>query len=38
MIPLFNEFCLPVPYIGIGEGSEDLQIFNAEEYAQALIG
>lgn len=38
VIPLFNEFCLPVPYIGIGEGSEDLQIFNAEEYAQALIG
>ena len=28
---------IPVKYIGVGEGIEDLQEFNAEEFAEALI-
>lgn len=28
---------IPVKYIGVGEGIEDLQKFNAEEFAEALI-
>lgn len=29
---------LPIYYIGVGEGIEDLQPFNAEEFADALLG
>ena len=28
---------LPVYFIGVGEGVEDLQVFNAQEFAQALL-
>ena len=28
---------IPVKYIGVGEGIEDLQEFNAEEFAEVLI-
>ena len=28
---------IPVKYIGVGEGIKDLQEFNAEEFAEALI-
>ena len=29
---------LPVYFIGVGEGVQDLQTFDAEEFAQALLG
>jgi fused signal recognition particle receptor len=29
---------IPVLFIGVGEGIEDLQSFNAQEFAQALLG
>jgi fused signal recognition particle receptor len=29
---------IPVYFIGVGEGIEDLQAFSAEEFAQALVG
>jgi fused signal recognition particle receptor len=28
---------VPVYFIGVGEGVEDLQTFSAEEFAQALL-
>jgi fused signal recognition particle receptor len=28
---------VPVKYVGLGEGIDDLQPFNAEEYVKALI-
>jgi fused signal recognition particle receptor len=32
------KFALPVHYIGVGEGVDDLQPFNAENFAKALTG
>ncbi len=31
-------FRLPVHFIGVGEGVDDLQPFNAENFAKALTG
>jgi fused signal recognition particle receptor len=33
-----RELDLPVRYIGVGEGLDDLQPFNAEEYIDAIFG
>lgn len=33
-----REHPVPVYFIGVGEGIEDLQTFNAREFAQALLG
>lgn len=33
---LGDRFGLPIHYIGIGEGIEDLRVFNAKDFAQAL--
>ncbi|MBR4429460.1 MAG: signal recognition particle-docking protein FtsY [Clostridia bacterium] len=33
-----RELDLPVRYIGVGEGLDDLQPFNAEEYIEAIFG
>jgi fused signal recognition particle receptor len=35
---LAQKFALPVHYIGVGEGADDLQPFNAENFAKALTG
>jgi len=35
---LAQKFVLPVHYIGVGEGVDDLQPFNAENFAKALTG
>lgn len=35
---LYQELGLPVEFIGLGEGLEDLQPFNAEEYVDGLLG
>ena len=33
-----EEFALPVYFIGVGEQIEDLDSFNAHDYANALLG
>jgi fused signal recognition particle receptor len=35
---LAQKFAIPVHYIGVGEGVDDLQPFNAENFARALTG
>ncbi|HTP78142.1 MAG TPA: signal recognition particle-docking protein FtsY [Rhizomicrobium sp.] len=35
---LAQKFAIPVHYIGVGEGEDDLQPFNAENFAKALTG
>jgi fused signal recognition particle receptor len=36
-IPIRREFGLPVKYIGLGEGPEDLALFNVERFVNALF-
>lgn len=36
-VAIAQELGVPVKYIGLGEGIDDLQPFNAEEYVKALI-
>ena len=36
-VAIAQELGLPVKYVGLGEGIDDLQPFNAEEYVKALI-
>jgi fused signal recognition particle receptor len=38
LIPVAGELNLPILYVGMGEGLEDLVPFDAEEYAKGLIG
>lgn len=38
LVAAADEFALPVYFIGIGEKIEDLQPFNAQGYAQKLLG
>ena len=33
-----EEHPVPVRFVGLGEGADDLAVFNAEEYAKALVG
>ncbi|PHS17660.1 MAG: signal recognition particle-docking protein FtsY [Blastopirellula sp.] len=37
VVPIRQEFGLPVKYIGVGEKAEDFSIFNAEEFGEALF-
>lgn len=37
VIAIKNELHIPVRYIGVGEGLDDLQEFNAEDFAKALF-
>lgn len=37
VIGISDQFKIPVKYIGIGEGMEDLQVFNAEEFVKSLF-
>jgi len=37
VIGISDQFKIPVKYIGIGEGLEDLQIFNKEEFVDSLF-
>ncbi len=37
VIGISNEFGIPVKYIGVGEGIDDLQIFDRAAFVQALI-
>lgn len=37
VIGISDQFQIPVKYIGIGEGMEDLQVFNPEEFVKSLF-
>lgn len=38
ILPIMNELHIPVKYIGVGEQIDDLQPFNAEDFANAILG
>ncbi len=38
VVAIKNELKIPVRYIGVGEGIEDLQKFDAESFAKAIFG
>lgn len=38
VIGISDQFKIPVKYIGLGEGMEDLQVFNKQEYVKSLFG
>ena len=38
VIGISNQFKIPVRYIGVGEGMEDLQPFNRREFVDSLFG
>jgi fused signal recognition particle receptor len=33
-----DEIGIPIAYVGVGEGPEDLRAFDPEEYASGLLG
>jgi fused signal recognition particle receptor len=37
-VPLAEKFALPMHFIGVGEGVDDLQPFEARDFARALVG
>jgi len=37
IVGLADEFDIPVHFVGVGEGIEDLQDFHAEEFVDALF-
>jgi fused signal recognition particle receptor len=37
VIAIASELQIPVKYVGVGEGADDLIAFNAEEYVEALL-
>ncbi|MBD5313770.1 MAG: signal recognition particle-docking protein FtsY [Duncaniella sp.] len=38
VIGISDQFKIPVKYIGLGEGIEDLQVFHRKEFVQSLFG
>lgn len=38
VIGISDQFKIPVKYIGLGEGMEDLQVFNRKEFVDSLFG
>ena len=38
VIGISDQFKIPVKYIGLGEGMEDLQVFRKEEFVRSLFG
>ena len=38
LVPLTEEFKLPIHFVGTGETKEELHPFNAKDYARALVG
>lgn len=38
VIGISDEFKIPVKYIGVGEGMDDLQVFNKAEFVDSLFG
>ena len=37
MIEISDQFKIPVKYIGIGEGIDDLQVFNKHEFVDSFF-
>jgi fused signal recognition particle receptor len=37
VIGISDQFKIPVKYIGLGEGINDLQVFNRQEFAESLF-
>ena len=37
VIPIREKFAIPVKFIGLGEKAEDLAVFNANEFIDALF-
>ena len=38
VIGISDQFQIPVKYIGLGEGIDDLQVFDKEEFVDSLFG
>ena len=38
VIGVSDQFQIPVKYIGVGEGIDDLQVFNKKEFVDSLFG
>jgi len=38
LVSIAEKFDLPVHYVGVGEGADDLQPFDADNFAKALVG
>ena len=38
VIGISDQFKIPVKYIGLGEGINDLQVFNKQEFVESLFG
>lgn len=38
VIGISDQFHIPVKYIGLGEGAEDLQVFRRTEFVNSLFG
>jgi fused signal recognition particle receptor len=38
VIGISDQFRIPVKYIGLGEGMEDMQVFNRKEFVDSLFG
>ena len=38
VIGISDQFKIPVKYIGLGEGMEDLQVFRRKEFVDSLFG
>ena len=38
IFPIVRELKVPIMYVGVGEGIDDLQAFDAKEYVSALLG
>ena len=38
VIGISDQFKIPVKYIGLGEGMEDLQVFRRDEFVDSLFG
>ena len=38
VIGISDQFKIPVKYIGLGEGIEDLQLFNKRQFVDSLFG
>ncbi|MBS3908984.1 MAG: signal recognition particle-docking protein FtsY [Actinobacteria bacterium] len=38
ILAIHDELAIPIRYVGVGEGMDDLKDFNADEFIEALIG
>ena len=38
LLSIAKRLSLPVRFVGLGEGVDDLEVFDAETYAKAMVG